>query len=88
MRTLHADLTTAQKAASATPYVSLVFTSRDRATTRTYLTTSSPNRIVHIQQSEGATNDHISAPGEQPFAVLIRLRDNDNALGVLEWRGL
>ncbi|KKM26333.1 hypothetical protein LCGC14_1585820 [marine sediment metagenome] len=36
MRTLHADLTTAQRAATRRPFVRLEFNSRDRQTTRIY----------------------------------------------------
>jgi len=50
MRTLHADLTTAQQAVSGTPYIRLVFTKG--ATTKTY--TTRLKRLVHVEQPYGS----------------------------------
>lgn len=88
MRTLHADLTTAQKDASRTPYIKLTIISRDRATTRTYQTTDATNRILFVQQAEGRFGGDIVSPGSrQPVAGIIRLKDHDNSLIGLDWKG-
>ncbi len=88
MRTLHADLTTAQQSASATPYMKLVFHSRDRATTRTYETDDATNRIVQVQQAEGRYGSYALADG-RGFVVssIIRLQNGDNALSNLDFKG-
>jgi hypothetical protein len=90
VRSLHADLTTAQQAASSTPYVALNFASRNRATTRAYTTSDSPNRIQSVTQSEGRSGltGYLPVSGISfPVTTIIRLLDNDNALIALEWKG-
>ena len=88
MRTLHTDLTAAQQSASATPYMKIVCRSRDRATTRTYSTADSPNRIISVQQTESIVDEGgISSPGERPYSMVIRLRDHDNTLNALDYDG-
>ncbi len=88
MRTLHADITTAQQAASNTPYMKLVFHSFDRATTRSYATDDSTNRILQVQQSEGRFGSYTLVEGK-PFVVssLIRLQNSDSALSDLDFKG-
>lgn len=82
MRTLSANLTTAQKADTGTPYIELNLRSRDGATTLSFKTTDSPNKIVSIKQAEGRTNGHISISGSgREISTLIRLRDADGAIG-------
>ena len=87
MRTLHADLTTAQQAASATPYVKVVFTSRNGATTRTYATTDTPNKLVSVQQAEERYGGKIQSPGGSSYAMVIRVRDADNSIAALDHKG-
>ena len=93
MRTLHANLTTAQQDASRTPYIELVFRSRTRLTTRTYKTTDATNRIMYVQQGDGRDGTtqgggYIAVEGF-PFNVsaIIHLRDVDNSLILLDWKG-
>ena len=88
MRTLHADLTAAQVSASSTPFVRMVFHSLDRATTRTYDTNDSPNRVLQVQQSEGRYGSYTLVEGK-PYSVssVIRLQNNDAALSGLDFKG-
>jgi len=91
MRTLHADLTTAQQSSSRTPYLSVVFKSRDRATTRTYLTTDATNRLVFVQQLESWFDEDkggldVSESG-LPISGIVRLDDFDQAINVLDFKG-
>jgi len=89
MRTLHADLTTSQAAAGALPYVRVEFTNRDGSTGRTYTTTDSPNHIVKVQQAEGRSDGRLSMPGFAGlFSMIIRLRDGDNSLSALDFKGM
>lgn len=87
MRTLHADLTTAQQQDSATPYIELNFRSRSGVTTRSYKTTDATNRIQLVQQAEGRYGGTIAVPGSQDIAAIIQLRDADNSLIGLDWKG-
>ena len=90
MLTLHADLTTAQQSASVTPYITIRMVSRDGATVRTYTTADSPNRILKVQQLDSATGEGGLVTGGVPytFSTVIVLRDHDNSLGGLEYRGM
>lgn len=87
MRTLHADLTTAQHQDSSTPYIELNFRSRDGATTRSFKTTDGTNRVQLVQQAEGRYGGTIAVPGSQDISAVIQLRDADNSLVVLDWKG-
>src|SRR3972149_6118041 len=74
---------------NATPFVSILFRSRDRATSRTYETSDVTNRIVSVMQVDsklGETGLEIAQVGGL-FATRIVLRDHDNTLGVLAWHG-
>ena len=57
MRTLHADLTTAQRTAKRTPYIRLAFT-KSGSTSYTYTTADSPSRIMLVRHTEEAYNDY------------------------------
>ena len=87
MRILSSELTTAQKSASRKPYIKIEFLSLDGATTKTYQTTDTPNKIEYVYQVE--TQDalnNISTPiGE--FAAIIRIRDVDNTQAATDFRG-
>lgn len=88
VRTLHADLNTAQQSASSTPYVRLVFHSFDRATTRTYALDDGTNRILQVQQAEGRYGSHTLAEGK-PYTIssVIRLQNSDSNLSSLDFKG-
>lgn len=59
MRTLHADLTTAQKSIINTPYITITFENGyGGGTSYTYATTDSPNRIKGIRHSEEPYSSH------------------------------
>lgn len=87
MRTLHADLEAAQKSASRTPYITINFLSRDGATSRTYSTTDSPNRIVFVSQVETRQHTNTLSSPQGNFSAIIRLRDPTNAIGGLDFEG-
>lgn len=88
LRTLHADLTTAQQSASATPYILLSFRSRDGLTTRTYSTADATNRVARVNMSEGRLGGELNVSGSQiPYSAIIRLSDDNNALAALDWKG-
>ena len=88
MRTVNADLTSAQQSATATPYLEITCTSRDRATTRTYKTTDTPNRVISVRQAEGRFNGHLAVEGSQfPVAMVIQLQDSDKTLNTLDYKG-
>ena len=57
MRSLHADLATAQKSATRTPYVRLAFT-RSGESSYTYTTADSPNLIVAVRYTPEAFNTY------------------------------
>ncbi len=88
VRTLHADLTTAQQASSGTPHIVLKFDSFDRGTSRTYTTADSTNRILQVQQAEGRFGSYTLIEG-RPFIVssVIRLNNADAALSGLDFKG-
>jgi hypothetical protein len=88
VRTLHADIITAQVSASRTPYIKLVFHSFDRATTRSYATDDATNRILQVQQAEGRFGSHTLAEG-RPIVVssIIRLQNSDESLSGLDFKG-
>ena len=88
MRTLSSELTTAQRDASRTPYIKVVFRSRDRATTRTYLTTDSTNRLLGVQQAESRYNGHLAVPDSAfPISAIIQLQDSDKGVNTLDFKG-
>ncbi len=88
MRTLSSDLTTAQRAASRTPFVSAAVISRSRVTTRTYSTTSATNRLIFAQQAEARWNGHINVAGSQlPISTVLRINDDDKSINVLDHVG-
>ncbi len=76
MRTLHVDLTAAQRAASRAPYMRIYFDNRG-GTTRTYTTRDTPNRVFYVEQ------------WEEPYAgvAIIRLKNYDQALSAVDYRG-
>lgn len=88
MRSLHADLTTAQQSASGTPYLTVTLRSRGRVTSRTYTTTDATNRVLSIQQAEGRWGSNIdSGETTYPISAIIRLQDSDKAMNVLDFKG-
>jgi len=87
MRTLSANGTAEQKAASVDPYVKLTFLSRDGGTTRSYAWDDATNRIISVFQAEARDNENSIVTTDGQFSCIIRLRDADNSLGVLDWEG-
>lgn len=87
-RTLNADLTTAQQAPSARPFMQLVFHSKGRANTRSYKTTDTPNRILQVQQAEGRFGSYTLVEG-RPFIIssVIRLQNSDQSLNNTDFKG-
>ena len=87
-RTLPTELTTAQRDASRTPFIQLVFHSRDRATTFTHKTTDTPNRIMSVQSAEGRFGSFTLIEG-RPYNVssIIRLQNSDNSLTSTNFKG-
>ena len=87
MRTLHSGLTTAQQSSNPVPYINLVFDPRDRDTGRSYDSQDATNRILRVQQSEGAYGSESLVPGK-PFVVssVIRLQNDDNTLSSLDFK--
>lgn len=76
MRTLTAEATAEQKKDSYTPFVEVVFKSRDRATTRTYDSTVGVPQVIAVSQVEGRMGGMMSA-SQVPFPIsaIIRLWD-------------
>jgi len=70
VRTIHADLLAAQNAASNTPYIHLVFTSKDGGTTYDYSSDKAGRRILSIDHQEEPYNEYAS----------IILRNNDRTI--------
>ena len=79
MRTLSATLTTAQQAASGTPYLELVLTSPDGLTTYTFKSTDATPRIRRLDITEGAWGS-----SRRP---VIRLLNNDQYFSSLNLKG-
>ncbi len=70
VRAIHADLLTAQNAATNTPYIYLLFTSADGNTTYNYSSDQASRRILSIDHQEEPYNDYAS----------IILRDDDKSI--------
>jgi len=70
VRTIHADLLTAQNTTSNTPYIYLLFTSKDGLTTHDYSSDQAGRRILSIDHQEEPYNDYAS----------IILRNNDRTI--------
>lgn len=70
MRTISADLLTAQNLASNTPYIHLIFTSKDGGTARNYSSNIAGRRIMSLEHNEEPYNDY----------AIILLRDNDRTI--------
>ena len=88
MKTLHADLTTAQQSASATPYITAALINRARTSTVTFATTDSPNRLLSVQQADGRTGGFIFDVSEEYFiSAVIRIQNNDGAYSAVDYRG-
>lgn len=60
MRSIHADLLTAQNAVTNTPYIYLLFTSKDGGTTYNYSSDQASRRILSIDHQEEPYNDYAS----------------------------
>lgn len=91
MRTLHADLTTAQRASTTIPQVEVVFRSRSRAVTRTYKTDDAVNKIRFVQSVESWYDEDkggldVSSSG-YPISAIVQLVDYDKSLNVLDYKG-
>lgn len=69
-RSIHADLLTSQSAATNTPYINLLFTSKDGGTTYDYSSDLEGRRILLIDHQEEPYND---------YATII-LRNNDRSI--------
>ena len=88
MRVLSAALTAAQQSATATPYVKVVLSSRDRATVRTYTTQDEPNRLLGVQQAEGRFGAQLQVSDSGfPIAAVIQLHDFDSTINALDFKG-
>jgi hypothetical protein len=88
LRTLEAELTTAQKSASRTPYIEVKLRSRNRATTREYKTTDATNRVLGVQQSESRYDGVLSVPDSAfPISTIIQIQDSDQAINDLDFKG-
>src|SRR3972149_5363605 len=88
MRTLHADLTTAQRATTGTPYLEVVLTNRARTITDTYTTVDATNRILSVQHADGRTGGYIPDVSENYFiSIVIHLQNSDGTLSSKEYRG-
>ncbi len=92
MRTLSAELTTAQQDDTRTPYVQVTFTKFDRTVVRTYTTNDSPNRVLLVKQAEGRFDeDNRELLGindtDLPISAVIQLRDSDQAINILDHKG-
>ena len=92
MRTLSAELLAAQRAVSAAPHLEIELNSRNMATSLTYASDSSPNRILRVRQAEGFFGGslfEIAAPNGDviPIAAQIFLRNHDNEFTAKDLRG-
>jgi hypothetical protein len=91
MRTLHADLTTAQRASTAIPQVEVVFRSRGRGITRTYKTDDAVNKIKFVQSIESWYDEDKGGldvgPSGYPISAIVQLVDYDKSLNVLDYKG-
>jgi len=88
MRTLNADLTTAQKDSSGTPYITADLYSINGDVQENYTTIDSPNRIVSVRQAEGTSNGHINVAGTgRAISLILRIRDADGAKGATNHTG-
>jgi hypothetical protein len=88
MRSIHADLTTAQQSASRVPYIQIILTSRDRGTTFTYRTTDANTRIAYVLTSEGRYGGGIQSAGDGiEYSCEIRLRDEDRDIDTQDFKG-
>ena len=91
MRTLHADLTTAQRASTAIPQVEVVFRSRGRGITRTYKTDDAVNKIRFVQSIESWYDEDKGGldvgPSGYPISAIVQLVDYDQSLNVLDYKG-
>ena len=88
MRTLSANLTTAQQAQSRTPYITIDLTSHDGDTMLSFKTTDATNKILNVKQAEGRFGGEIRvAGGGESFSAIISLRDADGNIGGTDRRG-
>ena len=74
MRDISATLLAAQKAYSGTPYIHLLFTSKDGGTTYDYSSDLEGRRILSIDHQEEPFNDY----------AMVVLRNNDRTIPALE----
>ncbi len=92
MRTLSAELTSAQRAVANTPHLEIKLTRRNMATILTYKTDDATNRVLRIRTAEGFFGGslfEISAPNGDivPIAAQILLRNSDNEFTGKDLRG-
>jgi len=88
MRSLSANLTTAQQAQSRTSYITIDLTSHDGDTTLSFKTTDVINKVLNVKQAEGRFGGQLSSPGGgEPYSALIILRDADGSIGAADRRG-
>ena len=88
MKTLHADLTAAQQSSSIKPYLEVELVSRDRATTYTYKTIDTPNRLLDVQWADGRTGGYIyDASGAFNIGAVIQLQNTDTTLDGVDFQG-
>ena len=92
MRTLSAELTSAQQAVSSAPYMEIELTSRDLGTNLSYKTDDATNRILRVRTAEGFFGGslfEIAAPNGDvvPIAAQILLHNHDNEFTAKDLRG-
>jgi hypothetical protein len=92
VRVLSSELTAAQRADASKPYHSLIFTSRNGATTHTYLTDDTPNRILFARTAEelyGGTLFDVTLPSGQivPIAAQLWMNNRDDQFTAKDLRG-
>lgn len=92
MRTISAELNTAQRAQANTPYVRIQLSKPDGSDVDTYATDDGTNRIIRVRASEelygGALFEVSGASGLPiPIACQIILNNNDNVVSAIDYRG-
>jgi hypothetical protein len=92
MRTLHANLTTSQQAASDTPYVRVELISRDQGTVLTYATDDGTNRVISVTAAEafwGGSVGQVPLSNGQMVSIsaIIQLNNFDSHFTDKDLRG-
>ena len=94
MRTLHSNLTAAQRSDSDSPYVRLDFVDFEAATAskKTYATDDATQRIISVEAAEGTYGSRlfsVTGPGGRPLPISARIifDNSDQHFGSLDMRG-